>query len=227
MAACYIRELETIQPQGPYLLGGWSFGGIVAYEMAQQLAAKGQKVNVLILLDCAAPQPGAQQMRFEESARMAHFASILAGQFGKELSLPVEELQALAPDQQLDYVFEKAKNADILPPDIEIAELRRLYENVFEPNLQALSTYQPQPYAERILLLLADEQIDKESSRPKSDFAPGWNELAPGKVEVHRLPGNHFTLVQEPNVEAVSALIKTAFQQEWDAADMMVKNAVP
>jgi amino acid adenylation domain-containing protein len=226
MAASYIRELEAVQPQGPYLLGGWSFGGVVAFEMAQQLAAKGQKVNALVLIDCAAPQPGGHQAEFEESARMAHFAAVLAGQFGKEMRLALEELQGLSPEKQLDYIFEKARSAQVLPPDIEAAELRRLYQNVFEPNLQALSAYRPQPYAEKVLLLLAAGEGHAEGARQLPDFAPGWNELAPDRIEVHRLHGNHFTLVREPNVQAVSALIKAAFQQALDAADVMARNAV-
>ncbi|NJR75191.1 MAG: hypothetical protein HC773_19260 [Scytonema sp. CRU_2_7] len=51
MAAYYIEELRVVQPQGPYLLGGWSMGGIVAFEMATQLQKQGDKVALLALLD--------------------------------------------------------------------------------------------------------------------------------------------------------------------------------
>src|SRR5205823_2243155 len=54
----YVAALQAVQPVGPYLLGGWSFGGVVAFEMAQQLHAQGQTVALLALLDSWAPTPG-------------------------------------------------------------------------------------------------------------------------------------------------------------------------
>ena len=57
MAAYYIQALQTVQPTGPYLLGGWSMGGVVAFEMAQQLHAQGQRVALLVLLDGRIPTP--------------------------------------------------------------------------------------------------------------------------------------------------------------------------
>ncbi len=51
MAKCYIEALQEVQPQGPYYLGGWSFGGIIAWEIAQQLQASGQEVSLLALID--------------------------------------------------------------------------------------------------------------------------------------------------------------------------------
>jgi amino acid adenylation domain-containing protein len=226
MATCYLRELKAVQPEGPYFLGGWSFGGVVAFEMAQQLNAAGQKVSALVLLDCAAPLPSFQPVDLEDSVRMAHFASILGGQFGKDLCLSAEELQTIAPEKRLDQIFEKAKSADVLPLDIEVPELRRLYDNVFGPNLQVLLSYSPRPYPDRIILLRASEQVRAEDSPPVQDLALGWNELAPGRVDLHTLPGNHFTLVQEPNVQAVAACLKAAFQPAIDVDDLVVKNAV-
>ncbi len=55
MAAHYIREIQNVQPQGPYFLGGYSFGGIIAFEMAHQLHSQGQKVALLAMLDSSIP----------------------------------------------------------------------------------------------------------------------------------------------------------------------------
>ena len=57
MATYYIEALRTVQPEGPYLLGGWSMGGVVAFEMAQQLHAQGHGVALLALLDSRIPAP--------------------------------------------------------------------------------------------------------------------------------------------------------------------------
>jgi thioesterase domain-containing protein len=58
MAAHYIEALRQVQPSGPYFLGGWSFGGLVAFEMAQQLLRAGHQVALLAIFDTLAPIPG-------------------------------------------------------------------------------------------------------------------------------------------------------------------------
>src|SRR5205085_7620154 len=55
MAACYLKEVFAAQPRGPYFLGGYSFGGVVAFEMAQQLSARGEEVSLLAIVDEEAP----------------------------------------------------------------------------------------------------------------------------------------------------------------------------
>jgi thioesterase domain-containing protein len=56
LASAYIARMKQVQPEGPYLLGGWSFGGTVAFEMAAQLRAAGEQVAHLLLLDAAPPE---------------------------------------------------------------------------------------------------------------------------------------------------------------------------
>ena len=95
MAAYYIQALQTVQPTGPYLLGGWSMGGVVAFEMAQQLHAQGQRVALLALLDSRIPTP--DETFPEEDAEAILLVERYFGiSFG-----PMESLAELSKDEQL------------------------------------------------------------------------------------------------------------------------------
>jgi thioesterase domain-containing protein len=157
MAARYLDDLRRIQPQGPYLLGGWSMGGTVAFEMARQLQSLGQSVALLALFDT---RPYVEDKAAAETDEVA----LLGGGFAHDLGLsfddlPIswEELLRLRPDEQLAYVLEEAKKANIVPPDIELGQVRQLFE-VFKTNVRASREYAPQTYAGRVTLFKAGEQ---------------------------------------------------------------------
>ncbi|HZI06168.1 MAG TPA: amino acid adenylation domain-containing protein, partial [Archangium sp.] len=100
MARRYVEQVRAVQPEGPYLLGGWSLGGTVAYEMARELRRQGQEVALLVLLDSFAP--AAQSTPEPEAATLlAGFAADLARSAGRELSLTPESLAGLSPGEQL------------------------------------------------------------------------------------------------------------------------------
>jgi pimeloyl-ACP methyl ester carboxylesterase len=85
MAGYYIEAIREIQPQGPYLLGGWSFGGVVAFEMAQQLHSSGEQVALLALIDSSARHHNSQAMEVDTAATLAWFAKIWAVILGRSL----------------------------------------------------------------------------------------------------------------------------------------------
>src|SRR6202034_1148922 len=93
MAATYIQALQTVQPTGPYCLGGWSMGGVVAFEMAQQLQAQGQSVSLLAMLDGRIPTP---DQNFPEENSEA--ISLVERYFGISFG-PIESLTELPEDE--------------------------------------------------------------------------------------------------------------------------------
>ncbi len=180
MAAHYIDAIRTIQPEGPYLLGGLSFGGTVAFEMARQLQAKGEEVALLALLDTF---PG----KYEP-------ATSLLLKLGK---MPVRE--------QLDYIQRKtgayARNWKrridriFLPPELK---------NVRQGIHQAGTKYSPLPYSGDITLFRASEK----SLRGVNDAYAGWRELATGGLEVVEIPGGHVSMLSEPQVAMLAEQLK-------------------
>ena len=84
MAAHYLEKIRAMQPEGPYLLGGWSMGGMVAYEMARQLREGGEGVEMLAVLDCEAPSVDSREPAIELGAEDT------LGAFARELGLSPE-----------------------------------------------------------------------------------------------------------------------------------------
>ncbi len=197
MAADYCRAVRAVQPEGPYLLGGWSMGGMVAFEMARQLEAAGQRVERLVLVDT--PPPGTKPAGTDGDA------ALLAG-FARHLEIPLEriavsqeELLALAPAERLQRAWEVARDAGVVPSDVDLAHFRPLWE-VFRANDGAIREYAGGTCAADLLLLRA---------AGRAPGAPGeieeWAGLTSGRTDARTVPGDHFSMMREPYVRALAA----------------------
>ncbi|NMG20605.1 SDR family NAD(P)-dependent oxidoreductase, partial [Brasilonema bromeliae] len=210
MATHYIKAIQTIQPTGPYYIGGWSLGGAIAFEIAQQLSVSGQEVALLALLDSYTPKVIDQvseqrkrilsqksSVRVLDDATLAsyYFAQDLGSLLGKELVVSLAQLQELELDAQLTYILEQAKTAIVLPPELELAQIRRLFQ-VFQANIQARLRYRPQPYTGSIVLFCASVQPEEMTA----DSSGGWDTLAIGGLEKHLIYGGHYQLVKSPKL---------------------------
>ncbi|MBW4508480.1 MAG: amino acid adenylation domain-containing protein [Scytonematopsis contorta HA4267-MV1] len=135
IAAHYIEAMQTVQPQGPYRLGGWSFGGLVAFEMAQQLHAQGQQVSLLALLDTSAVMDSEESQEQDEQEYNAFLEELLVSDNSSILGLP---------------------------PELDKAQTQRLV-NIFKSHILAGNSYQTQPYQGKVTLFLAEEGLAVES----------------------------------------------------------------
>jgi thioesterase domain-containing protein/acyl carrier protein len=205
MAAAYLAALRDVQPQGPYLLGGWSFGGLVALEMAQQLHAQGQTVALLALIDSAPPPPDPAPPS-DEVTLLAWFAQDLGRMVGKPSPLSIDDLRRIAPEQRLRFVLEQARAADVLP-DIDEQQIRRGLA-VFAANLNAMQRYQPQPYAGRVTLFRAGVRAPADAADPTL----GWSALAADGVALHVIPGDHYTIVRPPQVQLLAEQLSACLE---------------
>ncbi len=122
MAAYYIQALQTVQPTGPYCLGGWSMGGVVAFEMAQQLHAQGQRVALLALLDGRIPTPD-ETFPEEDSEAIA----LVERYFGISFE-GMGSLAELPKDEQLSLMLEQAKSAGLVPAELDVSQALRFVE---------------------------------------------------------------------------------------------------
>jgi thioesterase domain-containing protein len=197
MAAYYIDAIRSVQPDGPYLLGGWSMGGVVAYEVAQQLEAQGQRVSLLALMDAAPVNSVEDAAPLDEITLLINFARDL-GLSVDGLELPANELATLDSEELLSYVLQRAIEARIVPEDVQLAHARKLFE-VFKTNVRAMQSYRPPPSSTRVTLIKAGEQ-----ARETSDETMGWSAVTAGEIEIHTVPGSHFTIVREPYVSSLA-----------------------
>ncbi|HEX8174908.1 MAG TPA: amino acid adenylation domain-containing protein [Pyrinomonadaceae bacterium] len=206
MAASYLDALRTVQPDGPYRLGGWSMGGIIAFEMAQQLQARGQEVELLILIDSTTEG-------FQKSLDLDDEWTILTA-FAETHGIPLENLdieeeslRRLGLDELLPHVLEEVRAAQLIPPDIGISKVRQILK-VFRANMKAIQSYRPRPLNNRVRLIWA---VDSSIAQDKEDSTLGWSEFA--EVEAVPVQGNHFTLLREPHVESVAQQLKIWLEQ--------------
>ncbi len=198
LAERYVRAVREVQPHGPYLLGGWSFGGHVAYEMARRLREEGEAVDRLVVVDTFRPAEG-------ETFTEPDSAEILSAVVIPELGLTAVGLRAQGGlDDQLGFLIKLGKQAGTLPQEFGIEEARRYFE-LCKAHLAAGRKYSPLPYPGRLLLVRA------EASRPvRDDPTLGWARLARSGVEVRVVPGAHHTLLRVPHVEALADCLRDA-----------------
>jgi amino acid adenylation domain-containing protein len=200
LAAHAIAALRTIQPAGPFLLGGWSLGGVVAFEMAQQLAAQGQSIALLALLDSHLSTRTPDQPDDD---------LVSLGRFAEDLGLTREyvhgaaaQVRGLDLEGRLGYLLEHARQAGVIPPELTLLQLQRRFA-VFQAHGRALQHYVPRRYAQRITLFQAGER----SAQAQRAQRQSWRALAGGGLTVYPLPGTHYTLVRPPHVQALAAQV--------------------
>jgi thioesterase domain-containing protein/acyl carrier protein len=201
MAAHYIAEMREVQPEGPYLIGGRSSGGTIAFEMACQLRDAGEEVELLALLDVypagyfkLLPQAtGFRQKLRRRTRRIASHRTNLAH---------------LKFEEKIAYVCDKLKYA---PAKIKHKVYRRAYKiyqrighplpallrNIEELNFNATKDYVPRVYAGRATLFVANDLT------AGYDVEDGWRELV-ADLEVHEIPGNHRDIIEEPHVRVLA-----------------------
>jgi pyochelin synthetase len=197
MAAVYLQALRAAQPQGPYRLAGWSMGGTLAYEMARQLQSHGEEVEQLVLIDASVP--GAEgPVEVDDATLASWFARDLGGLASRTVHLSPEALRGLTREEQVRKVLERAVEAGALAPDFEADELRHHLE-IFRRNFRALLSYVPGTYPGPLLAIVAEDT--------PADAAAPWRSLA-SRVEEHRVPGDHYILVQPPQVEELARLLR-------------------
>ena len=218
MAAYYIEAIQTVQPQGPYLLGGHSFGSWVAFEIAQQLRRRGHEVALLAILDTPAPVPSNKpiDVDLDETSRLIKTFRLIERWLGKNLEISYEDLQFLEPAEQFDYIKERLIEVNLLPPEAETRQVRGLVQ-VFDANCYASDRYLTQEvYPSRITLLRASE-IHPEDTELQTELLQdstwGWDKFATGPLEIHAVPGDHITMMANPHVQVLAKRLKVCLEQ--------------
>jgi amino acid adenylation domain-containing protein len=195
MAAHYITEMKIIQPHGPYCLVGYSFAGLVVYEIAQQLDRQGEKVALLALLDRISPT----------------FVPYRSSLWHEIIRIHLTNLSLLDAKGRLRYVVDRIRYLSIYKGSFREYmmgqwnnSLSPAYINVFDANLQASDDYQAQTYPGDLTLFRCQIQPQDQAFSPDL----GWRDLVTGKVEIHPLLAPHHNLLLEPHVKSLAQALK-------------------
>lgn len=199
MVAHYLAAIRSVQPNGPYLLGGWSLGGNLAFAMASQLAQEGEPVELLALFDSGVLPPDREPT--EED-----FLPIIMALFPGEDDMTLERLRQMTPQEHFDYFSRRALKAGIVLPQFSPEMAGHVFD-VFKANLKAMWEYRPSRYPGKITLFASQEQpIQIDAAK---DPCLGWGAYAEGGVEVHRIPGRHLDIIREPYVRILAEKLQT------------------
>ncbi|WP_263451602.1 non-ribosomal peptide synthetase [Hyalangium gracile] len=218
MAAWYVDAIKLVQPRGPYHLCGWSFGGLVAFEMARQLKARGEQVARLVLLDTPSPsRPSLRGLATEGRLLWGivsrHLWTYLSGYaalrlLGKSDAPEVKKDSALWRDlfPKLQQLVAESAMAPVIPEESRVlmfqqAEMDQLFR-VFLSSAMASARYRGGSYGGPMYLIRASEDAD-----PKEDQALGWTRIVRGQVHRRPVSGSHMTLLRAPHVQEVAAVL--------------------
>jgi thioesterase domain-containing protein/acyl carrier protein len=218
MAATYVRGIRRMFPSGPYLLGGYSGGGLIAYEIAQQLRAAGQEVSLLAMIDCSAP--GGARRSHEWPTALFHLFKNAAYWMVDDDFLNAG-LGAASGRLRSKAITWRARLRGALnrgtPEDVDVRHALGLWHypdnarDFLEAFHRALTTYQPRPYDGTVTVI-------RSRTRRLVAFAPmnpdlGWQRLASGGVHTRLVPGAHDTIIREPRVRKLADALSQSLNE--------------
>jgi len=217
-ARAYVAAMREIRPQGPYFIGGYSFGSVVAFEMAQQLVEAGETVGLLALLDGGAPSIAERARERSDVIILASLARDLAREAGVSLAMAHQDLATLSRDEGCDHILETLKRANLLPPEVGPSWIRRFVRGV-RSRIATVEQYRPAPYAGQITLFRSSES-EPENTKAWLEIGidprlptRGWEAFSDRAIEIHYVPGFHATMLKDRNVDVLAQQLKTCIDR--------------
>jgi thioesterase domain-containing protein len=217
LAALYVDAVENAFPTGPYRIGGYSFGGVVAFEMARRLSAKGHQVALLAIIDTPAPVgvqsilDGNDDDDAQDAVWLWRMVRVRERFHGVTLGVAPEQLAALDPAARRRLVLDRMRDSGVLPDDADGDLLDRMVA-VSRSQYQAYLDYRPGLYDGPITLLRAAEVGTEEAAADTAlafaDPAMNWGGLTPFPVTVVSVPGDHVTVMTGENVQTLASTLR-------------------
>jgi len=206
MAAQYIEDMRSVQPEGPYFLCGQSFGGLIAYEIARQLKAGGQKAELVALVDTMRGEVRPSKrlkirntLRKYEELFKFHSRSVLFG------------ADRLSYAKSVANAFRRRGRNFFL-----LRQARHFEQQYVQANWLAARNYKPGPYDGEVVLF----RCKIRSPNDHWDKSLGWKPLVP-HLRIIEVPGDHNSVLKSPNVSILAAelnaLLSTASSAKLDA----------
>ena len=195
LAKLHLRTILDVRPHGPYVLAGYSAGGPLAYEIAQQLIAGGRQVPLLVLFDSSCPvQPimnWAQRMAFERAHPFARASIMSVAEYAEYLEPIIDRrIQSLKNLMPARLQRGKDQPEQSSGPD----------DDPSQAFIDASHGYRPRPYPCRVVLFKRTRWISSRFALPDN----GWGPFISGEFEVCMVPGDHYDMFVEPGVQIIA-----------------------
>ncbi|MEU5578515.1 amino acid adenylation domain-containing protein [Streptomyces huasconensis] len=208
LAAHYADAITERFPAGPYRLGGWSMGGVIALETARLLTARGGTVELVAAVDLLEP-PGRTEPA-SDAALLARFTRDLTGLSGGHGNPEPVEFEATGDHATPEELLTRARQAGVLP-DIDAATLERLARRFLRLS-RALADHEPTPYRGRVRLLRAMDGATPATTRQ-------WLEILGDGAESVDIPGDHYSVMRAPHLQTLAAELGKALEDLPDTQD--------
>ncbi|MCA9419494.1 MAG: amino acid adenylation domain-containing protein [Nitrospira sp.] len=207
LAGYYIRSIQSLNPLGPYHLAGWSLGGVIAYEMARQLEAMGQHVEILILIDSFLPQQRSWSATINPQSTLRQFWRNLSRGERIHLTEIFHETgtSQSGQDATLRALWKYGLQHGVLPVGMQFSHIKQLWD-VFESLRKALDAYHPKSYSGKLTLFQASAHRTKINKQAQKD----WESITQGGVEVYEIPGNHYSIFDTPHIAILASQVNTS-----------------
>jgi thioesterase domain-containing protein/NAD(P)-dependent dehydrogenase (short-subunit alcohol dehydrogenase family)/acyl carrier protein len=244
LCAEQVKAIRSVQPNGPYYLGGWSFGGAVAFEMAQQLMAAGEVVAFLGIIDTEARIEKHRARTWQEWVKygwgqvkmsvkvMSHWppyardfvyiilpSKLKRKKKGHDEPTLWEYFSFAFADVIRHTLVKRADMAQIATRNNRVLLIKqpktRRTLRVLKANINALLVYKLKPYRGRITVLRAEDQSIMHKLH--EDWTLGWGEVAEGGIDIVEVPGNHAVLMNPPYVERVAQVLREGMDKAIEA----------
>ncbi|MCP6760233.1 MAG: amino acid adenylation domain-containing protein [Fischerella sp. CENA71] len=199
----YLQEIRKVQPKGPYLLGGHCYGGVLAFEMAQQLQREGETVNLLVIIDAILSETCIESTKDDDAKFLLRMAESIKTDSNIDFSLSFEELRNLSLNEQLDLINKKM---NWIFSNTEIKDFIRYYK-LFKAHVQAMRNYTPLIYEQSITLFRAKEEIIHDFESPEfhsDDPLLGWGKCSSQPIQVIEISGDHFSIFIESHIQELA-----------------------
>jgi amino acid adenylation domain-containing protein len=205
MATLYLREIRQVQPEGPYFLGGWSMGGLVAFEIARQLEAQDEAVALLALFDT---YPSGQSREVIEDhdtlPLLVRFAADMGRLMGIDISGLRERFLKMEKHEMEALLLQVMLDAGVLAKETSEKDLNEMF-SIFARNSMAVTRYRLQPLKQRTILFHA------ANNEPPGNLVADWSRWMDGDFESYLIPTDHYGMLTQPNVSVVAEQLKHCF----------------
>lgn len=212
MATYYLEAIQTVQPHGPYLLGGHSLGGWVAFEIAQQLLRQGETVDMVAIIDTAVPELAnhTADPNWDNARWIVELAHRIRHLLNPNLEISYDCLQPLSTEEQLLYFKEQLIATNLFPTEAGIDQLQSVLR-LFKAHAQVRYTIGQDAFSTPIVLFRA--QASEEATYPPNFPRETWGWEAYGSVEAYCVPGEHLTLLTEPHVATLASQLADCLER--------------
>ncbi len=200
MADLFSDRIQSSAGAEPVYLAGWCFGGVLCYELSEQLRRKGVTVARTIMFDSRAPIAANHPENGDDAMLLSWFARDLAVPQGKSLHIEPDSLRALDEDDMFGSLFAQLVTAGVLPPDSKVQAIRHLFE-VYLANAIALQMYLPGRYDNDYLLLKARDEA------PDWGDSLGWDQVLGAAPAMELVAGDHNSMMFDPQVAEIGRIL--------------------